>query len=60
MMDNPDIYLDICRDCCGTGEVGLGFYQECPVCSGIGSASPPSDDTLRQLFAEKKEKGRFD
>ncbi len=42
-MDNPYIYLDICRDCCGTGEVGLGFYQECPVCDGTGMATPPDD-----------------
>ena len=46
MMDNPDIYLEICRTCCGSGEIGLGFHQECPVCSGTGNASPPDDTVL--------------
>lgn len=44
MMDNPDIYLNTCRTCMGSGEIGLGFHQECPVCSGTGSASQPDDD----------------
>ena len=43
MMDNPGIWLNICPNCCGSGETGLGFHQECEVCNGLGTASKPDE-----------------
>ncbi len=60
MMDNPDIFLNICRTCTGSGEIGLGFWQECPVCSGTGTTTPPSDDELRAVTDDQpgREQGK--
>ncbi len=43
MMDNPGIWLNICPNCCGSGETGLGFHQECEVCNGWGTTSKPDE-----------------
>ncbi|MHC4062288.1 MAG: hypothetical protein ACYSR6_11905 [Planctomycetota bacterium] len=50
MMDNPGIFLETCRTCMGSGGIGLGYWDPCPVCGGSGSEPPPTKEEIDEVL----------